>query len=448
MGTDNCELSTKFLSLFKLSVFISFRTHLFSDLDQFIGMIVDSASAVIRVRGDKGIISINQAPPMNILIATDSHKDFASSLQVGDWIRRGLREASTNLNAEVLPIGDGGEGTIEAILSVKGGEIRLCEVHDPLFRPRLAKIGILRDVEKTAVIEIAEASGSAILAPHERNTMVATSYGTGEMIRCALRWNCRRIIVGLGGSIVSDGGMGMAQALGARYYDADGRELRPAKSKGFNVLSLHKIARIDVTDVAPELRSVDVPIAADVRTKLLGSQGQAKTFGPQKGATPEEINFIEQGLSNWARVLEKTFGMNFDIEHAGAAGGLGSGLAAFLGGRLELGIDLVLREIGFEKKLRTADLVITGEGRLDETSLHGKASIVIAEKACRMGKTTIGLFGVISGDPDHYSGIFNKMFNACEASTDFSISSLEACKVAMIATGKRVGEWIIGQNRK
>ena len=384
---------------------------------------------------------------MNILIATDSHKDFASSREVGEWIEYGLKEASWGFNTEVIPIGDGGEGTIEALIYAQGGSIKEVEVHDPLFHPRLAKIGILKDSGKTAVIEIAQASGSAIVPPHERDTMTATSYGTGEMILTAFDQECNRIIIGLGGSIVSDGGMGMAQALGARFYDADGMELNPENNYGFNVLSLHKVTRIDVTDLIPEAAFVDVCIAADVRTKLLGPHGQAKTFGPQKGATPEQIGFIEEGLSNWSKVLEETFGMNFDVEFAGAAGGLGSGVAAFLRGRLELGIDLVLRKIGFEEKLRASDLVITGEGRLDETSLHGKASISIADKARQMGKTVVGLFGVIASDPECYTGYFDEMIPAFPSRRESHSISPEACKMAMIAAGRRAGEWIMDHNR-
>lgn len=342
---------------------------------------------------------------MNILIATDSHKDFASSREVGEWIEYGLKEASWGFNTEVIPIGDGGEGTIEALISAKGGSIKEVEVHDPLFRKRKARMGILD--EGSAVVEIAQASGSATLQAGERNTMTATSYGTGDLILHALDMGCKRIIIGLGGSIVSDGGMGMAQALGATFYDANGMELHPEKSKGFNVLSLHKIRRIDVRHLIPELRFVDVSVAADVRTRLLGGQGQARTFGPQKGATLEQIEFIERGLTNWARVLEETFGTNFDIEFAGAAGGLGSGLAAFLGGKLGLGIDLVLKKVGFQEKLKLADLVVTGEGKLDTTSSHGKACTIVAEKAKRAGKKVVGVFGVIKDTDEAMMNLFD-----------------------------------------
>lgn len=383
---------------------------------------------------------------MNILIATDSHKDFASSLQVGQWIERGLRQASSDFNIKVVPIGDGGEGTIEALIYAKGGSIKNVEAHDPLFRKRKAKIGILD--EGIAVIEIAEASGSAILEPNERNTMIATSYGTGELILHALGMGCKKIIIGLGGSIVSDGGMGMAQALGSRFYGRNKKGLKPIQNGGFNALSLPKIEDIDVTDIDKRIQHTEFLIAADVNIPLLGPQGQARTFGPQKKAKAEEIEFIEYGLTNWARVLYKAFNKNFNIHLAGAAGGLGSGLSAFLNGNLELGIETVLREIDFTKKLKQVDLIITGEGRLDETSLYGKASIVIVEKAKQKGKAVVGLFGVISCDLERYAGLFQRMISARQTVTECSMIYHETCKVAMIATGKQAGEWIVDQNRK
>ena len=380
---------------------------------------------------------------MNILIATDSHKDFASSLKVGRWIERGLKQASSDFNIEVVPIGDGGEGTIDALVFAKGGTIKKIEVHDPLFRKRKAKIGILD--EESAVVEIAEASGSAILEPNERNTMIATSYGTGELILHALDMGCKKIIIGLGGSIVSDGGMGMAQALGARFYERNKKGLKPIQNGGFNALSLPKIEDIDVTDIDKRIQHTEFLIAADVNIPLLGPQGQARTFGPQKKAKAEEIEFIEYGLTNWARVLYKAFNKNFNIHLAGAAGGLGSGLSAFLKGRLELGIETVLREINFTEKLDRADLIITGEGQLDRTSLHGKASIYIADEARKKGKKVIGLFGTVLGDPDCYAEFFDKIITAFQLGTNSLGVFPEECERAMIEAGKHAGEWVMNR---
>lgn len=333
---------------------------------------------------------------MNVLIATGSHKDFASSRQIGKWLIEGLSSIVENSAVKLLPIGDGGEGTIDALIASKNGYVKYFYAHDPLFREIKAEIGFYDDGIKTSVIEIAQASGSSILLPEERNTMIATSYGTGEMILSAIDEGCDRIIIGLGGSIVSDGGMGMVQALGAVFLDKDGKPLEPMKNKGFNVLSLPFIADINLSGLDTRISNKEIIVAADVSTRLLGPLGQARTFGPQKGATSEQIEFIESSLSNWNEVLKKTFGRDFDVDCAGAAGGMGSGISAFLNGKLELGIEVVLREIGFKNLLDWADVVVTGEGKLDFTSLHGKGSIIIAKKVRKAGKKVIAVFGIIS----------------------------------------------------
>ncbi|UCG69319.1 MAG: glycerate kinase [Thermoplasmata archaeon] len=337
---------------------------------------------------------------VNILIATNSHKDFASSKQIGESLKEGLSSVKGNIQIKILPIGDGGEGTIEALISSKNGYVKNCRVHDGLFGEKEAGIGLYNDGVKTAVIEIAQASGSSILLPEERNTMIATSYGTGELILSAMDEGCDRIIIGLGGSIVSDGGMGMAQALGAVFLDKDGKRLVPVNNKGFNVLSLLFISDIDLPGLDTRISNKEIIAAADVRTRLLGPLGQARTFGPQKGATPAQIEFIESSLSNWNEVLKKTFGRDFNVNYSGAAGGLGSGISAFLNGKLELGIERILKEIGFKALLEWADVVVTGEGKLDSTSLQGKGSLVIARKVKKFGKKVIGVFGII--EDSHY----------------------------------------------
>ena len=373
-----------------------------------------------------------------ILIATDSHKDVGSSRQVGEWIEVGIRRGLPGAETQVLPIADGGEGTIDALLQARGGRIRYCRVHDPLFRSRDARMGWLADQTQTAVIEIAEASGSAILAPEERNTMISSSYGTGELIRCAVEQGSRRLLIGLGGSIVSDGGMGMAQALGAQFLDKNGQELKPQKNHGFNALSLGDVAEIDYNLSAWAAKEIEVTVIADVKTPLLGPDGQARTFGPQKGANEAQIQTIDAGLTNWADVLKATFGRRFDGPRAGAAGGLGAGLAAFVDGRLVPGVEYVLDEIGFRASLEQADVVITGEGRLDPTSLHGKASLTIAAKAKRADKQVIGIFGVIAGRPADYTDNFDLIIEAAERSGAGAVPTPEQGRSLMQAAVESV----------
>jgi glycerate kinase len=355
---------------------------------------------------------------MKLLIASDSHKDFASSKLVCNWIGEGLLKILPDCDINLLPVSDGGEGLIESLVESKKGYTKSCQVHDALFRPISTNIGFYDDHKKTAVIEIAQASGSAILLPHERNTMIATSYGTGELIRFALNRDCKKVIIGLGGSIVSDGGMGMAQALGAVFFDKEGSQLYPIKNNGFNVLSLPHINKIDISKMDKRIKSCEFLIAADVNIPLLGPNGQAQTFGPQKGATAEEIAFIEHGLSKWNDSLQKTFGRNFNIANSGAAGGMGSGLMAFLSGQLELGIELFMRESDLMQQILQSDVVVTGEGKLDSTSVLGKASTFIAGKARTARKRVLGIFGIVADSGRDLCKLFDRIIESNKAGVD------------------------------
>jgi len=328
------------------------------------------------------------------LIASTGHKDFLTPSEACSAIAKGLQTVCDPEDIQIVPMADGGDGTIDAILASRGGEIISVKTHDSLFRERAGKMGLVRSSEMTAVIEIAEAAGSAILRPHERQTMVATSYGVGEMILAAVDLGCSKIIIGLGGSIVSDGGLGMAQALGVTFLDKNGKQLNPISNSGFNALSLNSIASFQLDGLKIDLDRTEIVVASDVDIPLLGRNGQARTFGPQKGASNIEIEYLAHGFENLVRVINKVVCLNVDVPLAGAAGGLGAGLMGFLNAKLFLGAHFIAREINLEAKIKNVETVIVGEGCLDQTSFSNKALYYTANLAKKYGKPVIALVGI------------------------------------------------------
>lgn len=323
---------------------------------------------------------------IKVLLASGGHKHLLPPSEACRAIAEGLCVSGLPLQSTLLPMADGGDGTIDALIHIHKGTLCKATVHDPLLRPRQAVFGMYTDSSnlKCGVIEIAEAAGSALLLPHERQTMVASSYGVGELLQQAYDIGCRRLIIGLGGSIVSDMGLGMAQALGFAFYDETGTLLTPFPGAGFNALSLHRVARIAQPAVRP-LMGMDIVVASDVNTPLLGPKGQAATFGPQKGASPDEIRYLEDGFATLAEVIARDLHALVDLPYAGAAGGLGAGLLGFLGARLISGAALVASEAGLDLLLQNHDLVITGEGRHDATTLLEKAPYHVASRARALG---------------------------------------------------------------
>jgi len=310
---------------------------------------------------------------VKVLIASCGHKGYLSPSQASQSIARGLRRGSERLSVEMVPMADGGDGTIEVIVAARGGRVVEVPVHDPVFRPRLARLGVCGGPPEVAVIETAEAAGSAVLRPHERQTMVATSYGVGELILAAAARGCRRAIVGLGGSIVSDMGIGMAQALGAVFLDRHGSPLQPICNPGFNALSLVDIKGIRLDGLTVTPGDLEIVVASDADIPLLGPRGQARSFGPQKGASPAEIEYLEAGFASLAEVVHRATGRDVDVPLAGASGGLGAGLLGFLGATLTLGAELVEKEIALAAWIERHDVVIIGEGYLDRTTVLGRA---------------------------------------------------------------------------
>lgn len=327
-----------------------------------------------------------------ILIASNGHKGILSPTEACTTIAAGLSGIAAELSS--VPMADGGDGLIEALMSSLPGEIEPITVRDSLFRARRARLARLQtSTGPTAVVEIADAAGSAILASHERQTMVATSYGVGEMILAAIERGYRRVIVGLGGGITTDCGMGLAQALGVEFVGRNGKLLQPVCNQGFNALSLIEVDSVRLNGLRYDPCAVEILVAADVDTPLLGPRGQAATFGPQKGACDVEIDYFERGLANLAGVIGRCLGREVDIPMAGAAGGMAAGLYGLLGARLQLGAELVAQELDLATKIKASDLLVVGEGKMDSSTFHRKSPHYLAELAAAAGVPVVAVVG-------------------------------------------------------
>lgn len=323
---------------------------------------------------------------MKLVIAPDSFKESLSAPEVAAAIARGWSRARPLDEILLRPMADGGEGTVDAVLAATGGERRECAVRGPLGTLVQAHWGWLE--EGAAVIEMAAASGLHWVAPELRDATRTTSYGTGELIRAALEAGARKIILGLGGSATNDGGMGLLQALGVRFLDERGE---PLGDGGAALAGLHAI---DLAGLDPRLAAVEVEVAADVNNPLCGEHGASAMFGPQKGASPEQVRQLDAALARYAEVAARTLGQDHSLfPGVGAAGGLGFAARAFLKARFRPGVELVAEVSGLAEALQGADLAITGEGRLDEQSLHGKTPIGVARLAREAGVPLIALAG-------------------------------------------------------
>ena len=325
---------------------------------------------------------------MKVAIAIDSFKGSLSSIAAGEAAAAGIRDAISEAETIVRPLADGGEGTVDALIAGMGGERRTVAVTGPMGRPVEAAYGILPG--DTAVMEMAAAAGITLVSGEERNPLVATTFGVGEMIADAIRAGCRRFVVGIGGSATNDGGAGMLQALGFGLLDADGAPI-PRGGAG-----LERLARIDASHVLPDLEGCTFQVACDVTNPLCGERGASAVFGPQKGATPEMVTRLDAALAHFAAVA----GGDAAFPGTGAAGGLGFAFRSFLGGRLQRGVEIVLDETRLEDFVRSADVVVTGEGRLDAQTAMGKAPIGVAKLAKRHGKPVIAFAGCVASDAE------------------------------------------------
>ena len=322
---------------------------------------------------------------MKIAIAIDSFKGSLGSMEAGNAAAEGVRRVLPDAECVVRPLADGGEGTVEALTAGLGGKLRSVKVTGPAGKPVVATYGL---VGGTAVMEMAQAAGITLVSGDDKNPLRTTTFGVGEMIKDAIAQGCLRFIVGIGGSATNDAGAGMLQALGFRLLDKDGCDI----PLGGGVLS--RITKIDRSGVVPELRECTFRIACDVTNPLCGEKGASAVYGPQKGATPEIVVTLDSALAHFAAIV----GGDSEYPGSGAAGGLGFAFREFLGAELKSGVEIVLEETHFEDVVRDADIVVTGEGRLDSQTVMGKAPIGVARMAKRFGKKVLAFSGCVTAD--------------------------------------------------
>ncbi len=327
---------------------------------------------------------------MKIVFASDSFKGSLSSPETAELLGSAALEVFGEVETESVLCADGGEGTADAVISALSGERVPVTVKGPLGTPVEAFYGRLSGGR--AIVESAAASGLTLVPEKQRDVLRASSFGTGELIAAAINGGAKSLFVGIGGTAMNDGGVGCLRALGARFFDKEGREL---EGRGED---LEKICRADFSELEKRIRGVGITVMCDVLNPLCGEKGATRTFARQKGATDEDIERLEKGMENWREILKKSFSADPDkIPGAGAAGGLGAALSLVLGGKMRSGIDAVLDMAAFDEKLEGADLVVTGEGRIDSQSAMGKAAAGVARRAKAVGVPTVALCGSVSG---------------------------------------------------
>lgn len=329
---------------------------------------------------------------MKIVLAPDSFKESMTAKEVCEAIEKGLKKVIDNLECIHVPMADGGEGTTQSLVDATGGKFYTIEVTGPLGEKREASFGILGD-KKTAILEMAAASGLELVPREKRDATITTTYGTGELIKGALDKGVETILIGIGGSATNDGGAGMFQALGGKLLDRDGKEI------GFGGGELSKLERIDISNLDTRLEKVKIIVACDVQNPLTGPTGASHIFGKQKGANEEERELLDKNLKHYAEIIRRD--LNRDVENipgAGAAGGLGAGLMAFLSAELRKGVDIVVEYSKLEEKIQGADLVITGEGSIDGQTRFGKTPYGVAKTAQKYGIPVIALAGNVGKD--------------------------------------------------
>lgn len=360
---------------------------------------------------------LRHSPFTKIVVATDSLKGSLSSVRACAALARGISRVLPQAQIIQVPLADGGEGTVEALCSVLSGELVTRTVCGPLGDPVDAAFGWVPD-QGLAVIEMAAAAGLPLVPPERRNPLLTTTYGVGELIRASLDLGASEILLGIGGSATNDGGAGMAQALGARLLDARGQPI----GRGGGALA--DLASIDMSEMDPRVRRTCFLVASDVRNPLCGAQGTSAVYGPQKGATPKMVQVLDANLRRFAEILRCDLGKDvLDAPGAGAAGGLGAGALAFLGAAIRPGIEVVLEAVGFEERIRGADLVITGEGAIDAQTVHGKAPVGVARAAKKLGIPVIAVAGTLG---EGYEAVYGAGIDAVYCILDRPMSLEEA----------------------
>ncbi len=354
---------------------------------------------------------------MRIIVAPDSFKGSLSAVAAARAMGRGIRAVFPEAEVLELPIADGGEGTVEALVAATGGALRLAEVRGPLGDPVRAAWGVLGD-GRTAAIEMAAASGLTLVPEGRRDPRLASTFGSGELVKAALDGGYRRLVLGIGGSATNDGGAGCARALGVRFLDEAGRDLPEGGA------ALTRLARVELAGLDPRLAETELLVACDVDNPLCGPRGASAVYGPQKGATPEVVRELDAALNVFARKATRATGRDVaEVAGAGAAGGLGAGLLFFTPARLRPGVEIVLEAVGFEAQVRGAAFVFTGEGRTDAQTAMGKAPVGVAAAARRQGVPVVCLSG---GLGDGAERVLDRGIDALAAIPPGPMS-LEAC---------------------
>lgn len=349
---------------------------------------------------------------MKIVIAPDSYKESLSALEVATAIESGFREIFPTAEYVKLPVADGGEGTVEAMVAATCGRIVNVAVKGPLGEAVDGFYGLSGD-EQCAFIEMAAASGLELVPAAQRDPLVTTSWGTGELIRHALDSGVKHIIIGIGGSATNDGGAGMVQALGAKLLDKQGQQIGPGGA------ALETLASIDVRELDKRLADCRIEVACDVTNPLTGKEGASAIFGPQKGATPKMIARLDQALGHYAKLIARDLDVEvLNLAGGGAAGGMGAGLFAFCGAELRRGIEIVTEALSLDAHVADADLVITGEGRIDSQTINGKVPVGVASVAKRYNVPVIGIAGSLTADVgvvhDHgIDAVFSVIYKIC-----------------------------------
>ncbi len=369
---------------------------------------------------------------MNILIAPDSFKDCMSAMEVAAALGRGIQKILPEASCNLLPLADGGEGTVEAVIDATGGKRREVQVMDPLMREINSFYGITGDGE-TAVIEMAAASGIELLVAGERDPWITSTFGTGQLIRDALDQGVKKIMLGIGGSATNDGGSGMAQALGVVFQGKYGTmEVRGGGALG-------EVEQIQLDGLDARLGGLEIVVACDVDNPLTGPRGASAVYGPQKGADEAMVKKLDRNLLHFAELIRDQLGKEVNtLAGAGAAGGLGAGLVAFLDASLTLGFDMVAGLVGLEEKIREADLVLTGEGKMDAQTRFGKTPYGVAKLARKHGKPVIGVAGTLEEDAGElYEEGFDLLMPIQEKPGDLE-TSLKNAEQLLERTGERL----------
>jgi len=368
---------------------------------------------------------------VKIVIAPQAFKGSLSALNVANAVQKGVRRIFPDAQILTCPVADGGDGTLETLVESSGGKIIETNVADPTGKPIVAQWGAMGD-GNTAVIEMARTSGLALLTLEERDPLNATTYGLGEIIVSALNKGFRKFIVGIGGSATNDAGAGMAQALGIRLMDREGRNLV------FGGAALQNLSVIDTSSIDQRVLESNFQIACDVNNPLTGPEGASAVYGPQKGATEENVRQLDSALGVFAEVTKRDLGKDIsNLEGAGAAGGLGAGMIAFVEGHLRAGVDIVLDTVNLAEKLESADLVITGEGSIDFQTVYNKAPIGVARMAKARGIPTIGISGMLG---KNYQIVHNHGIDAALSIANGPISLEESLQNAPSLISEAVEE--------